>query len=58
MGCVVSAFFLGKKKKEKKKEDIYIYRIKKYSVKIYIYLLLMKYMLCGKYLHENSQSNY
>lgn len=57
MGCVVSAFFLGKKK-EKKKEDIY--RIKKYSVKIYIYiyLLLMKYMLCGKYLHENSQSNY
>lgn len=58
MGCVVSVFFLGKKK-EKKKED-YMFRIKKYSVKnnICIYLLLMKYMLCEKYLHENSQSTY
>lgn len=46
MGCVVFVFLL--EKKEKKKGDIYIY----------IYMLLMKYTLCEKYLHENSQSNY
>lgn len=44
MGCVVFVFLL-EKKREKKRE-------------MYIYMLLMKYTLCEKYLHENSQSNY
>lgn len=45
MGCVVFVFLLEKKKEKKKGY-------------IYIYMLLMKYTLYEKYLHENSQSNY